>query len=120
MRTTPLLLAAVLLSACSSKVDDKPKAEVKEAKDVPADVAAASTGGPKLDAANSKLGFVGAKVTDDHEGNFSDFTATLALDGDTPKSLSIKVKTESVQIEPDKLREHLMSPDFFDTAKYPG
>jgi polyisoprenoid-binding protein YceI len=113
------LLAAALASACSSKVDDKPKAEVKDAKDVPGDVAETPEGGPKLDKATSSIGFVGAKVTDDHEGTFSDFTATLALDGETPKSLTIKVKTESVQVEPEKLRNHLMSADFFDTTKFP-
>jgi polyisoprenoid-binding protein YceI len=119
MRTPTLLLVTALFTACSSKVDDKPKATVKDAKDVPADIADTPEGGPKLDKANSSIGFIGAKVTDDHEGTFSDFTAALALDGDAPKSLTIKVKTESVQVEPEKLRNHLMSADFFDTTKYP-
>ncbi|HWB80411.1 MAG TPA: YceI family protein [Nannocystaceae bacterium] len=119
MRTPTLLLVTALFAACSSKVDDKPKATVKDAKDVPADIADTPEGGPKLDKASSSIGFIGAKVTDDHEGTFSDFTAAVALDGDTPTSLTIKVKTDSVQVEPEKLRNHLKSADFFDTAKFP-
>jgi polyisoprenoid-binding protein YceI len=121
MRTNHLLLLAALVGACTSKIDDKPKAEVKDAKDAKAATGAkAVAGGPALDKANSSIGFVGAKVTDDHDGTFSDFTAALELDGETPKALSIDVKTDSVQIEPGKLSDHLKSADFFDTAKYPN
>jgi polyisoprenoid-binding protein YceI len=121
MRTTHLLLLAALVGACTSKIDDKPKTEVKDAKDTKdAPVAKPAAGGPALDKANSSIGFVGAKVTDDHDGTFSDFTAALELDGETPKALSIDVKTDSVQIEPAKLSDHLKSADFFDTAKFPN
>lgn len=118
---TSLLLSAVLC-ACTSKIDDKPKAEVQDARataDVP--TTPPSAGGPTLDKAKSSIGFIGAKITGaDHEGSFSDFTAELVLEGDVPKALVIEVKTDSMQVEPERLRDHLKSADFFDTDKYPA
>ncbi len=121
MRIPTLVLAGVLASACQSKIDDKPKAAVKDAKDSDAKgVSATPTAdGPQLDKSKSSIGFVGAKVTDDHKGSFADFTAAVTLEGDVPKSLGIEVKTDSVQVEPKKLLDHLKSADFFDTATYP-
>jgi len=71
-----LLLLGALVGACTSKVDDEPRAQVRD--------------------------------------------ATQTADVPTvPKALVIEVKTDSVQVEPERLRDHLKLADFFDTAKYP-
>lgn len=141
------LCATLALSACKSELDDKPKAEVKEAKkdaktdaktdakgdakadakgdakaDAKADDAKAEpvAGGLKVDKAASKVRFVGAKVTADHEGTFADFDGSLALGDDgKPSKLELTVKVDSMQIEPADLHKHLLSPDFFDAAQFP-
>ncbi len=134
-----LFAGALVLASCKSQIDDKPKASVKDAK--PADgkdggvakagVTPDTKGGEKpaagkglaVDAAASTIGFVGAKVTDDHEGKFTDFTGNAevaaAAGGDTVSALSFSVKTTSIEVEPQKLEDHLRSPDFFDVEKFP-
>ncbi|HET6584434.1 MAG TPA: YceI family protein, partial [Nannocystaceae bacterium] len=71
------------------------------------------------DASASSIGFVGAKVTDDHEGKFTDFTGDVEIDGDAVQSISLAVKTTSIEVEPQKLEDHLRSADFFDVEKFP-
>jgi polyisoprenoid-binding protein YceI len=137
-----LFASAVVLASCKSQIDDKPAASVKDAKPAAgkdggvakAGVApdtktgdAAKTGaagkGLAVDAAASTIGFVGAKVSDDHEGKFTDFTGNAeiaaAAGGDSVTALSFSVKTTSIEVEPQKLEDHLRSPDFFDVEKFP-
>jgi polyisoprenoid-binding protein YceI len=133
MRTILLSLALTTLAlpACQSQIDDKPKAEVKEGKakpdaktDVKADADAkaqahASTLA-KLDKAQSSVGFVGAKVTEDHEGKFGEIDGSLTLGDDgKPSKLEVTAKIDSLQIEPPDLRGHLLNADFFDAPTYP-
>lgn len=140
------LCATLALSACKSELDNKPKAEVKEAKkdaktdakgdakvdakgdakvdakaDEKADAKAEpAAGGLKVDKTASKVRFVGAKVTADHEGTFADFDGALTLGEDgKPSKLELTVKVDSMQIEPADLHKHLLSPDFFDAAQFP-
>ncbi len=119
MRVAHALFAAILFTACKSEIDEKPAATVKDAgKDAKAEAPKAVAGGPTLDAASSSIGFVGSKVSLDHPGAFKDFTAAVTLDGDTLTALQLEVETGSVAIEPEQLREHLVTADFFDAAKY--
>ena len=71
--------------------------------------------------ANSKIGFVGAKVTGSHEGSFEKFRGNVRLAGGKAEgsSVDVEIDTDSMKIEPDKLQAHLKSADFFDTAKFP-
>jgi polyisoprenoid-binding protein YceI len=127
MRTILLSLALTTLAlpACQSQLDDKPKAEVKEGKAAKPEapdakaLAHASTI-VKLDAAASGVGFVGAKVTADHEGSFKeiDGSATLSDDG-RPTSLEITVKVGSLETDAADLTTHLLTADFFDAPTFP-
>lgn len=125
MRTLliPLCLSTALL-ACSSEIDNKPKAKVEDIKKVdPADAKktdATATRTLRLDAASSSLGFVGAKLTGDHKGSFAAIEGDVVLAGDKPASLRISVKTDSLTSDDEQLTGHLKSPDFFDVAKYPS
>ena len=74
------------------------------------------------------IGFVGSKVTGQHEGNFKEWSGTVALkDGKaaggklefTVQTASVEVDTANANAFTPKLLEHLKSPDFFDVAKFP-
>lgn len=119
MRTWLILSVVGLLSACKSELDNKPSAGAKAAPEG-AKVQAPTTGGPALDTAASKIDWVGSKVSLDHAGRFEKFTASIGLEGDKLQSLQIAVDPASVAVEPDKLREHLLTADFFDVANHPN
>ena len=72
-----------------------------------------------LDTRRSSVGFVGRKVTKDHEGTFTDFEGKAQLKGYVPKSLEITIQTGSVSTDHPDLTNHLKDPDFFNAAKYP-
>ena len=72
-----------------------------------------------LDTSMSKVGFVGSKVTKDHEGSFESFDGKAMLDGYSPVSFEITVDTASVVTQYDKLTAHLKNEDFFFVSKYP-
>jgi polyisoprenoid-binding protein YceI len=120
-------LAVAVLPGCERKVDDAPKAKIlEEGAKTPTstpeptpDEAAPPAGSLAIDAAQSEVAFVGAKVTAEHEGNFADFDGWVTLEGDTPTGLAVMVRTESVQIEPGLLARHLKSEDFFDVGDHP-
>lgn len=134
------LCSTIALPACQSQLDDKPKAEVKEGKakpdaktDVKADAKTdAKAGAPdakalahastivQLDKTASSVGFVGAKVTADHEGSFGEITGSLTLaDDGKATAFEVTAKMDSLKIEPPDLRGHLLNADFFDAPTYP-
>jgi polyisoprenoid-binding protein YceI len=118
------LCSPVTLAACTSQLDDKPKAAVQDAKPAdakPTDAKPATPTGTTaaLDTKSSRVGFVGAKVTADHAGTFTDFDGRLTLDGKTPALLELTVKVASLQIDPPDLQAHLLNADFFDAPTYP-
>ncbi len=71
--------------------------------------------------ASSTFGFVGSKVTGKHEGSFSKFTGWVELAKGKVEGgkVAIEIDMSGVKSDDDKLTGHLMSPDFFDVAKYP-
>lgn len=115
-----ILSAALALAACEDPAAETTAAEVSE----PATEAApapSSTEHLTLDAARSTLGFTGAKVTASHDGRFNQIAGTIDLD---PQSLSasrveVTVQMSSMTIEPERLRGHLLTADFFDVERFP-
>jgi len=71
--------------------------------------------------ADSKLEFVGAKVTRKHDGSFKTFSGRVNLvDADpTKSSVSATIDIGSIQTDEEKLTGHLKSPDLLDVAKFP-
>ncbi len=73
---------------------------------------------------DSKLGFVGSKVTGSHEGGFEKFSGSFDVDV-AKKALAAKgthvveIDMTSTWSDNEKLTGHLKSPDFFDVEKYP-
>lgn len=134
MQLTPyLLVIAVAATGCDNDFKDKPAAqsqavaEAKEAskatakkpaaKDEPA--ATTTTVALPIVAASSKIGWVGAKVTGKHEGDFKRFSGTAKVSGPQLTSLEFEVETASVQSDAEKLTGHLKSEDFFAVEKHP-
>ncbi|HEX2122156.1 MAG TPA: YceI family protein [Thermoanaerobaculia bacterium] len=129
MKSCSLILAFSILAfgaGCrESAVDQGPAAEVS---DTSATVAAADTGA--TDAApsgtvsrvireRSKIEFVGAKVTRDHNGKFNNFDGWIEYAGGQPQKISFDIDLNSIETDDEKLTGHLKTPDFFDVAKYP-
>ncbi len=74
-----------------------------------------------INSENSKLSFVGAKVTGKHNGSFGVVGGTLSFARTIERSkLTIDVDVASLKTDGgDKLDGHLKSADFFDVAKFP-
>lgn len=55
-------------------------------------------------------------------GLFTDFDAKLTFDPKTPASSALEatINLDGIETTVAKLNEHLKTPDFFDTAKFPG
>ncbi len=141
--------AAVGMTGCKSQTDDKPAAKVedaeaeeaktegeeaKEGDDAKEEGAMAKEGDDAkeegdakaemtevaVNTEESKIGFVGAKVTGDHEGGFKKFDGKMMLDeeGNLAK-VAFNVDTTSIFTDTEKLTGHLKSDDFFHVEKYP-
>lgn len=73
---------------------------------------------PQHSAAVFKVGHLGIGFV---WGSFPDISGTVVADAENPSesSVSITIKTESVDTNVDKRDEHLRTADFFDVQKYP-
>jgi polyisoprenoid-binding protein YceI len=126
-------LIATLLACAPDPGEGKPKAKVepvdppKKVEPVapappaaPPAAAAAPAGTPfKVDVTKSKITALGAKITATHPIEFKDFTGTVTVDGTNVTGVSFEVKMPSLVADHPKLTEHLLTPDFFDVAKFP-
>jgi polyisoprenoid-binding protein YceI len=118
------LASALALSGCKDPTKDKPRAEVTNAIPAASGQAATPTRATEtlaLNPQNSKIEFVGSKVTGSHDGKLNEFTGTVQLNGDKPETSKIDISIDMASFETDtaKLTTHLKSADFFDVEKYP-
>lgn len=125
MNRISMLIGAVALSAaiaaCDNKpAENKPVATVSEPTASPKSASASATA-YKIGPGDSKIEFVGAKITGKHDGSFDAFTGTVSVPGGDPLqgSVSVEIDTASLKADNPKLTGHLKSADFFDVAKYP-
>lgn len=131
---TPLALGALV--ACTDPVGDAPKATVAPS-DTPASASApapSGSGAPTASAVpagatryafvqdgtqeGAMITFVGAKVTQKHDGGFKKINGTIDVSGDQAK-VDAEIDMASVYTDTPKLTGHLQSPDLFDVAKFP-
>jgi polyisoprenoid-binding protein YceI len=112
------VLVGVMLSACANPATNQPKATTGEAAPVTQPAAA----GEKyaITPENSKIEFVGSKVTGSHNGSFGKFAGSVDYAGQPEKSVvRVTIEMNSVTTDTADLTKHLQTPDFFDVQKFP-
>jgi polyisoprenoid-binding protein YceI len=127
---TAICAASLLLTfACDNDpVGDAPRAEATDAAPVEAKQQAQETEPEApakksfdVNAQNSSIEFVGAKVTGKHDGKFNKFSGKVDVVGDDPTKSSVMVTIDMKEFETDteKLTGHLATEDFFHVEKFP-
>jgi polyisoprenoid-binding protein YceI len=115
---TVVLSALVLLAACGNPATNKSQAVTGEA----APVNPQTVGGQKysITPENSKVEWIGSKVTGHHNGSFQKFSGQVDYSGNPETSrVEINIDSSSITADDPKLTEHLKTADFFDVAKFP-
>ncbi|MSU19843.1 MAG: YceI family protein [Pedosphaera sp.] len=109
---------ATFLAGCSDPSDTVHKSSGSAPQS--AGSAPAGAGKDFVVRAESKIGFVGSKVTGSHSGGFTNFSGTIQVaGGKIVGSPEIKIAMQSTWTDNDRLTGHLKSPDFFDAEKFP-
>ena len=117
---TTILLGAMFFNGCSDPAADKTKAVTGEAAQVASPVTSAQGQRYQITSQNSKIEFVGSKVTGSEHGSFGDFSGNIQYAGDPAKSrVNITIKMDSIATKSPGLDKHLKTADFFDVAKFP-
>jgi polyisoprenoid-binding protein YceI len=117
-RTLTVVLPLLLIAACNNPASDQPRAVTNTA--APVSTAPAAAQKYVITPENSKIEFVGSKVTGSHNGSFEKFSGTIDYLGQPEKSrVNISIDSASLTADDPKLTEHLKTADFFDVAKYP-
>jgi polyisoprenoid-binding protein YceI len=113
-------MGLITFTACNDPAADKTKARTGEAAQVASP--AAAQGGQKyqITSQNSKIEFVGSKVTGQEHGSFGDFSGQIDYAA-TPENsrVNITMKIDSITTASPGLEKHLKTADFFDAAKFP-
>lgn len=68
---------------------------------------------------NSKVGFVGSKVTGSHDGGFKTFSGVVGVDNARVVAVNVEIDMDSTFSDSEKLTGHLKSPDFFNVKANP-
>lgn len=115
-----ILSGLLFLGACSDPAADKSRAVTGEATQTASPAAATQGQKYQITAQNSKIEFVGSKVTGSHNGSFGDFSGTVDFVGNIEQSrVNITIKADSLTTDTPDLTKHLKTADFFDVAKFP-
>ena len=120
-----ILSLAVFMAACADPAANKPKAETSDptASKTEKDAEKTEIKGTALELTsdNSKVEFVGSKVTGKHEGGFKKVSGKIDLVDTKAEESSVNVDIDmtSVYSDADGLTKHLKTGDFFEVEKYP-
>jgi polyisoprenoid-binding protein YceI len=121
-----ILSSTATLGCNTNPTQGKAQATVGDVPSAPAAAPAAAAPPAALldlpiNAKSGSVAFVGAKISAKHPGKFSDFSGKVSLSPNTPEQSKVEmtIPVSSMVIEPEKLRGHLLSADFFDAEKFP-
>jgi polyisoprenoid-binding protein YceI len=110
------IAVAGVLAGCSDPADKVSKSATSEPKEVAKPAASAKDYAIRSE---SKVEFVGSKVTGSHNGGFKKFEGKISVAGGAVSAATVKIDTTSIWSDNDRLTGHLKSPDFFDVQKFP-
>src|SRR5215217_6796516 len=117
-----LLALVAAASACANPAAGVSQAVTSEATAQPTQ-RAGNAGGEKLPITdeNSRIEFLGSKVTGSEGGRFEKFSGAVYLVEDAPEKsrVEIAIDMNSVATDSGGLAEHLKTADFFDAPKFP-
>ena len=119
MIVVTILSGVMFFTACSDPAADKTKAVTGEAAQV---ASPHNAQGQKyqITPQNSKIDFVGSKVTGSESGSFGNFSGQVDYTGAPENSrVNITINMNSVTTQSAGLDKHLKTADFFDVEKYP-
>ena len=117
-----LLVISVALVGCKNPGAEVTPATVEAAPEAEAKAAPSATVATlPINPSNSKVEFIGAKVTASHPGGFTDFSGKLELAAPVEQcQIQSTIETASLFAAKEKLTTHRKSADFFDGEKYPN
>jgi polyisoprenoid-binding protein YceI len=120
---TGAALALNTLGCDNEPAKGKVQAKVSEPAAAPAQSPSPPANGTdyRFSQAGSKVQFVGAKVTNKHEGTIDSFSGVIRLVENEPTKSSVQaeLQLDSLTTDDAKLTKHLKSADFFDVSKFP-
>ncbi|PYK58429.1 MAG: hypothetical protein DME43_11550 [Verrucomicrobia bacterium] len=75
----------------------------------------------KIDSGHSQIAFSLHQFVSSVRGEFHRFSGTIEVDRDHPEhsSVTARISVGSIDTKIEKRDHHLLSPEFFDTAKFP-
>lgn len=123
MNISGIVGSAVLVLAIAG-CDNEPakgKTQVTAAAPLASTAAPAAAVKYSFSNADSRIDFVGAKVTRKHDGSFQVFSGTVNLveNDPTKSSVTTEIDVASLKSDEEKLTGHLKSGDLLDVAKHP-
>lgn len=118
--STIITCSALALFSCENPADETADAQVSEAVEKSASTGT-EAGVKYVFTPESKISFVGSKVTGSHTGGFETFSGYFFVEDGAPvgNDHMILIDMKSTFSDDEKLTGHLKSPDFFDVEKYP-
>lgn len=110
-------LGSLAVVSCKNPADETTDATVSGEKAV----VSQGSGSKFVFSQDSKIGFVGSKVTGSHSGGFKDFSGHFFVkDGeDKPNAGAFTIQMDSTWSDNEKLTGHLKADDFFGVETYP-
>ena len=118
-----VIVSSVIGCAACQRTEDKPAAQVVQPSAAPVAQPLADAKGKRYAFSNaeSKLEFVGAKITGKQFGSFGAFRGTIVVpEQDVNRgSVTVEIDTPSLETDAPRLTTHLKSEDFFDVARHP-
>ena len=110
-----LALFATIAIGCGD-VGDAPEARTDSAVQITKPVGGTTW---PIDTARSKVSWIGAKITNKHEGGFRVFNGDVNVTDGAVTGAKITIDANSLYTDDEKLAGHLRSDDFFSVEKYP-